>query len=184
MGDSLFGMHGMALELRAQRLAVLTSNIANAATPGYKARDIDFGSALKAMTQGASAPAAIGAALYDPGRGAVAFTGDGGLLMCLGELATACALGAKVTVVVFNDATLSLIDIKKEQRDMPEGSLGWPMVDFAAVMQGCGGLGLRARDAGEYRAALEQALAHDGPALVDVLVDPGSYPAQIKALRG
>ena len=62
MGDSLFGMHGMALELRAQRLAVLTSNIANAATPGYTARDIDFGSALKAMTQGASAPAAIGAA--------------------------------------------------------------------------------------------------------------------------
>ena len=62
MGDSLFGIHGMALELRAQRLGVLTSNIANAATPGYKARDIDFGSALKAMSQGASTSAAVGAA--------------------------------------------------------------------------------------------------------------------------
>jgi flagellar basal-body rod protein FlgB len=62
MGDSLFGIHGMALELRARRLGVLTSNIANAATPGYKARDIDFTGALKAMTQGASTPAAVSAA--------------------------------------------------------------------------------------------------------------------------
>jgi flagellar basal-body rod protein FlgB len=60
--DSLFGIHGLALELRAQRLGVLTSNIANAATPGYKARDIDFGSALQAMAKGASASQAIGAA--------------------------------------------------------------------------------------------------------------------------
>ncbi len=62
MGDSLFGIHGMALELRAQRLGVLTSNIANAATPGYKARDIDFNGALKAMSQGAAPAQAIGAA--------------------------------------------------------------------------------------------------------------------------
>ena len=62
MGDSLFGMHGMALELRAQRLAVLTSNIANAATPGYKARDIDFAAALKASEGGASEAQAIGGA--------------------------------------------------------------------------------------------------------------------------
>ncbi len=62
MGSSLFGIHGMALELRAARLGVLSSNIANAATPGYKARDIDFASALKAMTQGASSTAAASAA--------------------------------------------------------------------------------------------------------------------------
>jgi len=62
MTDSLFGIHGMALELRAQRLGVLTSNIANAATPGYKARDIDFSGALQAMTKGASTAQAIGAA--------------------------------------------------------------------------------------------------------------------------
>jgi len=62
MGDSLFGIHGMALELRGARLGVLTSNIANAATPGYKARDIDFASALKAVTQGAAPEAAVSAA--------------------------------------------------------------------------------------------------------------------------
>jgi flagellar basal-body rod protein FlgB len=50
-GDPLFGMHGAALTLRSQRLSMLASNIANAATPGYKARDIDFNAALAAATE-------------------------------------------------------------------------------------------------------------------------------------
>ena len=54
MSDSLFGIHGTALELRSQRMGLLTSNIANAGTPGYKARDIDFAAALKASAGGAS----------------------------------------------------------------------------------------------------------------------------------
>ena len=52
MGTSLFGIHGQALELRSQRLGLITSNIANAGTPGYKARDIDFPSALAASERG------------------------------------------------------------------------------------------------------------------------------------
>ena len=52
--QTLFGIHGAALELRGQRMGVLTSNIANASTPGYKARDIDFDAALKARLNGAS----------------------------------------------------------------------------------------------------------------------------------
>lgn len=44
--DSLFGIHGKALALRSQRLELIASNIANASTPGYKARDIDFDKAL------------------------------------------------------------------------------------------------------------------------------------------
>jgi flagellar basal-body rod protein FlgB len=50
ISDALFGLHGKALELRSQRLSLLASNIANAATPGYKARDIDFNKALDAAT--------------------------------------------------------------------------------------------------------------------------------------
>ena len=48
--DGLFGIHGKALALRSQRLSLLASNIANASTPGYKARDIDFEAALKEAT--------------------------------------------------------------------------------------------------------------------------------------
>lgn len=62
MGSTLFGIHGDALQLRSQRLGLITSNIANAGTPGYKARDIDFGTALKASQNGMAPDAAAGAA--------------------------------------------------------------------------------------------------------------------------
>ena len=61
MTDSLFGIHGKALELRSQRMGLLASNIANAATPGYKARDIDFAAALKSSLAGKSTDSAIAA---------------------------------------------------------------------------------------------------------------------------
>jgi len=55
MADRLFGIHGSALQLRGARMEVLASNIANAATPGYKARDIDFSAALAARDCGMDA---------------------------------------------------------------------------------------------------------------------------------
>lgn len=65
MSESLFGIHAAALELRSQRMGLITSNIANAATPGYKARDIDFAAALNARMNGVSADkASAGASLY------------------------------------------------------------------------------------------------------------------------
>ncbi len=63
VADQLFGMHGNALALRSQRLALLASNIANAATPNYKARDIDFGAALSAASSGDTVDKAAGDAL-------------------------------------------------------------------------------------------------------------------------
>lgn len=53
MSDTLFGIHGDALQLRSQRMGVIASNIANAATPGYKARDVDFARALAAREEAA-----------------------------------------------------------------------------------------------------------------------------------
>ena len=59
--DALFGIHGTALQIRAQRMAMLASNIANAGTPGYKARDVDFTKALDSATgdNASSASAAV-----------------------------------------------------------------------------------------------------------------------------
>jgi flagellar basal-body rod protein FlgB len=59
MAESLFGIHAAALELRSQRLGLIASNIANAGTPGYKARDIDFAAALRARTQGVNQDQAV-----------------------------------------------------------------------------------------------------------------------------
>ena len=55
-GDSLFGVHGAALQVRAQRMGVLASNIANASTPGFKARDIDFQAASQSAEGGRRRP--------------------------------------------------------------------------------------------------------------------------------
>ncbi|MEL6738574.1 MAG: flagellar basal body rod protein FlgB [Pseudomonadota bacterium] len=66
MSEALFGIHGAALEVRSQRMGVLASNIANAATPGYKARDIDFSGALDAkLSQGRSDVPAMSAGSED-----------------------------------------------------------------------------------------------------------------------
>lgn len=61
--NSLFGIHGNALALRSQRLSMLASNIANAATPGYRARDIDFNRALDLAGRGYNAEQAAGEAV-------------------------------------------------------------------------------------------------------------------------
>ncbi len=55
--NSLFGVHGAALEVRGQRMGVLASNIANASTPGFKAKDIDFRAALSGVEHGGFATA-------------------------------------------------------------------------------------------------------------------------------
>ncbi|GGY92611.1 flagellar basal body rod protein FlgB [Novosphingobium colocasiae] len=65
MSNDLFGIHAAALELRSQRMGLLASNIANAGTPGFKAKDIDFAGALRASERGAEVDrAAAGATLY------------------------------------------------------------------------------------------------------------------------
>jgi flagellar basal-body rod protein FlgB len=59
VSDSLFGIHANALKLREQRMGMLASNIANAATPNYKARDIDFSQALQLAEEGQNPDQAI-----------------------------------------------------------------------------------------------------------------------------
>ncbi len=135
-------------------------------------------------TMGFALPAAIASALHEPKRAAVAFTGDGGLMMCLGELATAAQEKARIVVVVFNDGALSLIDIKQQSRKLPVSGVRWKRADFAAAMRGMGGRGYRARTLVQYRRALSKAFAGTGPALIDVLVDPSGYQAQLAAMRG
>jgi acetolactate synthase-1/2/3 large subunit len=129
-------------------------------------------------------PAAIAASLDDPTQPVFCFTGDGGLMMCLGELSTAVQTGARIVVIVFNDSALSLIDVKQQSRHLPTRGVRWQQHDFAATMQALGGLGLQASNETEFVSALESALDAQLPCLIDVLVDPSGYPQQLKAMRG
>ncbi len=77
-------------------------------------------------------PAAIASALQAPGRPVAAITGDGGLMMCLAELATAVERRCPLVIVVLNDAALSLIDIKQQQR--PNRGVRYPATMRYAVI--------------------------------------------------
>lgn len=129
-------------------------------------------------------PAGIALSLSDRDRQVIAFTGDGGLLMCIGELATAAREGVKLCVVVFNDSTLSLIQIKQQSRGLARDGIEWPRLDFAAIAHGFGIEASAVATAQDYEAALARAFAVDGPYLIDVQVDPSGYLAQSQALRG
>jgi acetolactate synthase-1/2/3 large subunit len=129
-------------------------------------------------------PAAISAAVQERNTPVLSFTGDGGLMMCLGELCTAVEQQAKVIVIVFNDSALSLIDIKQQSRSMKPEGVRWRHHDFAATMEALGGVGIRVSNEQEFVEGMLRALACDGPSLLDVSIDPSGYPEQLKAMRG
>jgi pyruvate dehydrogenase (quinone) len=124
-------------------------------------------------TMGCAVPYAIAAALAFPGRQVVAFTGDGGLSMLLGELATIVRYELPIKVVVMKNNTLG--QIKWEQMMFlgnPEYECDLQPIDFAKVAEGMGLRGLRIEKPAECSSTLESALKSAGPALVEALVDP------------
>ena len=124
-------------------------------------------------------PAAMGAWAAtqedDPrfkGRPVVAVSGDGGFGQYLGELTTAVKYGMNITHVLVNNQQLG--KISKEQRsgnwEVWQTSLHNP--DFSKYAELCGALGIRVTEKEELDSALEKALAHDGPSMVEVIADP------------
>ena len=135
-------------------------------------------------TMGFALPSAIGASVSDPSRHVVALTGDGGLMMCLSELATAVKLGCKLTVVVFNDAAITMIGLKQRSRQLPPLGMEYSPIDFAAVAQGFGCAHFRATNEGELKAALDGAFRSPGVSVVDAAINPASYYQQLRSLSG
>ena len=136
-------------------------------------------------TMGYALPAAIGAALARPGRRVVAFTGDGGLGMCLGELETIRRLNLPITVVVFNDARLSLISIKaKPTGNGGEKAVAYAPTSFATVAEGYGLPSARVDSPDELATALAALFAQNGPSLIDARVDPAGYAEILAVIRG
>lgn len=133
-------------------------------------------------TMGYALPAAIGAALARPDRPVLCMVGDGGLGMSLAELETVARLDLPVTVVVFNDSALSLIQIKQGDRHGGSEVVSYLGSDFAAVASGLGMRAIKVTDADDLAAELNS--GWDRPRLIDVTVNPGSYPHLIEVTRG
>jgi len=135
-------------------------------------------------TMGFALPAAIAAQLVHPERRVVCFTGDGGLMMVAAELETAARLRLPLLVVVFDDAALSLIQIKQEQRELEGASMCYDGPDLAAL---AGSFGIAARvavDERGFREAFLSALASSGPALIDARIDASGYRRTLEIVRG
>ncbi|MDQ2079827.1 thiamine pyrophosphate-binding protein [Xanthobacteraceae bacterium Astr-EGSB] len=131
-----------------------------------------FGSGLMA-TMACGVPYAVAAALAHPGRQVIAFTGDGGLSMLLGELATVVRYKLPIKIIVVKNNTLG--QIKWEQMQFlgnPEYECDLTPIDFGKVAEGFGIRSFRIEDPADCGPVLDQALAHPGPALVEALIDP------------
>lgn len=150
--------------------------------PAQLPHDVMKSNGLSSM--GFALPAALASWLEQPDRHTIAVTGDGGMMMCLAELSTAARLKASLTVVVLNDAALSLIDIKQQRQQRPPLGVRYPRPDFATAARGmgCASWTVAALDPLEF--ALAEAFETEGPTLVDVSVDPSGYRDQLIALRG
>jgi acetolactate synthase-1/2/3 large subunit len=144
-------------------------------------------------TMGFALPAAIGVALgerdganraIDDDRPVIALTGDGGLLMCGGELLTAVREHLRIIVIVFADASLSLIDIKQRRRRLAPAGVALGAIDWCALAASVGAASHCAGTEDELERALACALACAGPTLIEARIDPDTYDETLRTIRG
>jgi pyruvate dehydrogenase (quinone) len=129
-------------------------------------------------------PQALGAQALDRGRQVIAFCGDGGLTMLLGELITAVHHRLPVKLVVFNNGRLGMVKLEQEQAGLPEFGTELGDVDLSAVARACGMQAVRVTDGGTLTDAVRDTLAHDGPALIDVVTNPEEVALPPKVTPG
>jgi acetolactate synthase I/II/III large subunit len=126
-------------------------------------------------TMGCALPLAIGYKRARPEAPVVAFTGDAGLEMVLGELGTVRDLGLPLVIVVFVDRSLALIELKQRRSGMQNAGVDFGRTDFAGIVRLYGGAGVTVRAAGEAGPALAEALAADRFTLIEVELPRRSY---------
>jgi pyruvate dehydrogenase (quinone) len=129
---------------------------------------------LGSFTHGSMAnalPQAIGVQASHPGRQVITLSGDGGLAMLLGDLLTLRQLKLPVKVVVFNNGSLGFVELEMKAAGLVDYGTDLVNPNFAKLAESADILGARVEKPEELRPALSNALAHDGPALVEVLVN-------------
>jgi pyruvate dehydrogenase (quinone) len=129
---------------------------------------------LGSFTHGSMAnalPQAIGAQAAFPGRQVISMSGDGGLAMLLGELLSLRQLNLPVKLIVFSNSTLGFVELEMKAAGLVDFATELVNPNFGQLAESAGVLGRRVEKPEDLHAAIEQALSHDGPALVEVLVN-------------
>jgi acetolactate synthase I/II/III large subunit len=136
-------------------------------------------------TMGFALPAAIAAALVRPDVRVFCFVGDGGLGMAIAELETLARLALRVTVVVFNDSSLSLIKIKQRSNGQGgQAAVTYRATAFALIAEGFGVTASLVRTGDELDQVVRDSLSVAGPVLIDAVIDPNGYSYVLDTIRG
>jgi pyruvate dehydrogenase (quinone) len=114
----------------------------------------------------------------DRSRQVIVLTGDGGFNMLMGEFMTAVHHKLPIKVIVYNNSALGLITLEAESAGLApfREAIEFPNPDFAALARACGAQGFTAKLPGELKKAIADALACDGPAIVDCVVAADEVP--------
>src|ERR1700744_134600 len=112
---------------------------------------------------------AIGVQAAQPGRQVVSMSGDGGFSMLMGDLITLTQMKLPVKVVIFNNSVLGFVALEMKAAGFIETGVDLKNPDFAAMARAAGIHGVRVEDPGELEGAIRDVLAHDGPAVLDVV---------------
>ncbi|MDQ6785347.1 MAG: thiamine pyrophosphate-dependent enzyme [Acidobacteriota bacterium] len=140
-------------------------------------KDQKFSCSGTLATMAPGLPYSIAAAVAFPERQSIAFVGDGGFTMLMGEFATAVKYNLPILVVIIKNNVLG--QIKWEQivfLGNPEYGVELQDIDFAKYADACGGLGFTVREPDEIAPTLERAMASGKPCVVEVYVDPNEPP--------
>jgi pyruvate dehydrogenase (quinone)/pyruvate oxidase len=123
-------------------------------------------------------PYAIGIQRAYPGRQVIGYVGDGGFAMLMAEFLTAVQHKLPVKIIINNNNSLGQILWEQMVLGYPEHGVRYPQppVDFASFAAANGGFGVKVRGPEPVRHVIEQALQFDGPAIVDVDVNPDEPP--------
>ena len=116
-------------------------------------------------------PQAIGAQAAFPGREVVSLSGDGGFTMLMGDVLSLVQLGLPVKVVVFNNGALGFIELEQKSTGFLSFGTDFKNPNFAAMAEVIGIRGIRLEDPAEVNDGIAAAFAHDGPVLVDAVVN-------------
>lgn len=114
-------------------------------------------------------PQAIGVQAAQPGRQVISLSGDGGFTMLMGDLITLTQMKLPVKVVIFNNGVLGFVALEMKAAGFVELGTDLENPDFAAMARAVGIHGVRVEDPGDLPAAVAEFLAHDGPAVLDVV---------------
>ena len=116
-------------------------------------------------------PQAIGAQQVFPKRQVICLSGDGGFSMLMGDFLSLKQLNLPVKIIVFNNGALSFVELEMKSAGILTYGTSLINTDFSKLAEAIGILGLRAEKPEQVKPMLNQAIEHNGPALVDVVVN-------------